>query len=214
MRVLAILLALHLAVTPVQSGVCLDAWRGFCILFHGFRLEQVPRDAVRARRSFRAMIRNFEKRLQDNGRLVTGPADFRYDGEENGGDRYRVSIKGGKVCGADGQPLTTSGATRMVVIDTRGRLYIADKEFEKFTFHHTSLVDGGPVAFAGNIQVKDGVIAYLDRRSGHYLTSQIQLAQAVALLHGEGVDFSRCRVEIWDGRADHGIQLLNPFKEQ
>jgi hypothetical protein len=52
---------------------------------------------------------------------------------------------------------------------------------------------GGPVACAGELEVVEGVLIYLDNKSGHYQPSAAQLEQFRSHLQQLGVDFSMVR---------------------
>lgn len=64
------------------------------------------------------------------------------------------------------------------------------------TIHHSSFFRGQPVAFAGNIEVENGVIRSANGVSGHYLTQQVHLDQFVAELEFQGVNMSGVRVTL------------------
>jgi len=98
--------------------------------------------------------------------------------------QYAVSIKDGKLFDANSRPLDVVGAC--AVMDATGQLY-ATEECNEWVFHHSSLVGGEPVAYAGDIYAVDGRLQYIDRRSGHYQTTTAQLNQAVRHLEEQGV---------------------------
>ncbi len=54
--------------------------------------------------------------------------------------------------------------------------------------HHTSFLAGAPVACAGRLKVKDGVLEKVDNNSGHYAPPRPLLLQAIARLAELGVD--------------------------
>src|SRR5436190_3191279 len=58
------------------------------------------------------------------------------------------------------------------VMDAAGNFYLFD-EFTHPEIRHSSIFAGGPVAGAGNIQIVDGRITYIDADSGHYPTSGV-----------------------------------------
>jgi hypothetical protein len=55
-------------------------------------------------------------------------------------------------------------------------------------FHHTSFLAGQPVAAAGEMEVRNGEIVEMSRRSGHYHPSKEQLTQAATHLRSLGVE--------------------------
>jgi hypothetical protein len=52
------------------------------------------------------------------------------------------------------------------VMGLDGKIYIGSHELG--IFHHSSFLAGGPVAAAGEIVIKDGVILLITAKSGHY----------------------------------------------
>src|SRR5262245_46703098 len=55
----------------------------------------------------------------------------------------------------------------MFVMDARGDFYASNFQ-EVRVFHHSSLVGGGEVAAAGEIEVINGRLEFINDRSGHY----------------------------------------------
>jgi len=55
----------------------------------------------------------------------------------------------------------------MFVMDAKGNFYASNFQ-EVHVFHHSSLVAGGEVAAAGELQVTDGRLEFINDRSGHY----------------------------------------------
>jgi hypothetical protein len=65
--------------------------------------------------------------------------------------------------------------------------------------HHSSLLAGGPVACAGGLGVKEGVLHYIDNNSGHYSPPRPLLVQALARLFALGADMKKVEVHTMDG---------------
>jgi hypothetical protein len=107
---------------------------------------------------------------------------------------YEVTVKDGRLHGADGQPFDTRDATvsgektgsAIFVMDHDGKLYLSNKAGIA-DFQHTSFLAGQPVAAAGTIRVENGEIKEITRSSGHYRPGPEFLDQAVAELHARGV---------------------------
>lgn len=107
---------------------------------------------------------------------------------------FEVTVKDGKLHGADGQPFDTRNATAsgeatgraIYVMDHEGKLYMSNKAGIA-DFQHTSFLAGQPVAAAGTIRVEDGQVKEITRSSGHYRPAEEFLDQAVAELHARGV---------------------------
>jgi hypothetical protein len=54
--------------------------------------------------------------------------------------------------------------------------------------HHSSLLAGGKVAAAGEIEIKQGIIKMVNRESGHYHPEELHLNQFLRELRRRGVD--------------------------
>lgn len=72
-------------------------------------------------------------------------------------------------------------------MDEYGNIY-ASKSQAVGKFHHSSFLAGKPVAAAGEISVKDGIIESVSRKSGHYWPDEDHLAQFMEELGDQGVD--------------------------
>ncbi len=81
----------------------------------------------------------------------------------------------------------------MVLMDRYGTIYAA-KIIKAGRFHHTSLLAGEPAAFAGEFEVLDGVIQWVNNYSGHYLTPESQLPQFLGRLSTLGVSTGSIKV--------------------
>lgn len=58
------------------------------------------------------------------------------------------------------------------VMDSAGNFYLFD-EFTCPKIRHGSLLAGAPVSGAGNLEINDGRITYIDSDSGHYPSSSV-----------------------------------------
>lgn len=112
------------------------------------------------------------KYLTENieGNLVK-PRVVNYVGKDQ--HRYQVMSKGdGKLYDSEGVLLSTFDPKRpnkkaIFVITTDGR-FLLKVSPEPGKFQHSSLVNGGPVRYAGEMTIKDGVMVRITNRSGHY----------------------------------------------
>lgn len=75
--------------------------------------------------------------------------------------------------------------TSIFVMDLNGNVY-ASKQFKVFLFHHSSILAGRDVAFAGEMQVENGVIKKVTNCSGHYLPPITLAQQLVDSLKKQG----------------------------
>jgi hypothetical protein len=111
----------------------------------------------------------------------------------------KVTVKNGLLVDGRGQLLNTNvrvpgvaaGKGRAVyVMDPQGDLYVSGPNAKiQGNFQHSCFVSGGPVAAAGEIEVKDGVIRFVSPKSGHYKPTPQQFQQFLDHLEGEGVEF-------------------------
>jgi Domain of unknown function (DUF4157) len=77
--------------------------------------------------------------------------------------------------------------TSIFVMDSNGRIFVSNYH-EVGLFHHSSILAGKPVAAAGEIQIKNGIISYVSRSSGHYKPEAVFLNQFKSELNYRGVD--------------------------
>ena len=86
-------------------------------------------------------------------------------------EERRLVIQNGLVYDHTGQTLLNTRSKHRnqnnYVMDAAGNFYLFD-EFTHPEIRHSSIFAGGPVAGAGNIQIVDGRITYIDSDSGHY----------------------------------------------
>lgn len=107
-----------------------------------------------------------------------------------------LTVHNGKIYDAQGQLFDTSaGKTAafggsegkaIFVMDHDGKMY-ASLYTEPGKFHHSSFLAGRPVAAAGEIEVRNGEVVYLSRKSGHYRPSEAQLSQVAQNLSAHGI---------------------------
>jgi hypothetical protein len=126
--------------------------------------------------------------------------------EERAPYKLTVDKKTGLLMGADGKPYDTSDAElkglsnskgrAMLVMDKKGNLY-AMKDQIRGKLHHTTLLAGGPVAFAGEIIVENGKLTLIGSKSGHYHTPTTFMAQLFDSLEKQGIDVSQVRLEMF-----------------
>ncbi|MHA4867193.1 hypothetical protein ACXZ1M_05785 [Duganella sp. PWIR1] len=110
---------------------------------------------------------------------------------------YPVQIADARLWDAAGKPLDTgeadviarSGGRAIYVLDAHGNLYCSVSS-QYYKFHHSSLVAGSAVACAGEIEVVNGVVIYVNNRSGHYRPSFLHIMQFCDYLKKRGVDCS------------------------
>jgi hypothetical protein len=105
---------------------------------------------------------------------------------------FALNVVGGKLY--QGNSLfDTTGADRshslahtsIYVMDLRGVIY-ASKQNKVYMFHHSSLLAGRDVAFAGEMQVEQGVIKKITNCSGHYLPNIALAKQLIDSLSKQG----------------------------
>lgn len=82
------------------------------------------------------------------------------------------------------------------VMDESGNIY-ASLNHEVGQFHHSSFLAGGDVAAAGELEVVNGVVRFVNNQSGHYHPAPESLEQfAMELESFYGIDRNSFEVEI------------------
>lgn len=71
------------------------------------------------------------------------------------------------------------------VMSSTGTIYASNRSVT-FLFHHSTLLGGVPVASAGELIVRSGVIQTMTNCSGHYLPTSAAYLQLVEALHRQG----------------------------
>jgi len=148
---------------------------------------------------------------QTRPRFRTTPMSQKYAGEHLPGNdvwgsevrylsdaerqQHKLVFREGKIYHADGRLFDTSGVVRIgpssgraiFAMDENGELY-ASLTPAVGKFHHSSLLAGQPVAAAGELRVRNGVLELISDQSGHYSPSQEYTQQALAVLQRNGID--------------------------
>ena len=119
-------------------------------------------------------------------------------------EQHRLFVRDGKLYNAkDGTPFDTSQATTahtagggraMYVMDRNGNLYARNHQ-EVGVWHHSSFLRGDDVAGAGELDVRDGVVNVISRKSGHYMPTEEAQQQVLDELRRQGLDTSRIATE-------------------
>ena len=87
----------------------------------------------------------------------------------------KINVRDNKLYNSRGDVFDTSGASpshtgppaAIFIMDSSGNLY-ASNDNTVFLFHHSSIAAGQPVAAAGELMVKNGIIQMSTNCSGHY----------------------------------------------
>ena len=122
---------------------------------------------------------------------------------EAGRQLHALTFFSGRICDAygnlfdttDAESLHTGFGRAIFVMDADGNFY-ASKEQTYGKFHHSSLVAGGPVAAAGEIEVIGGVLTALSDRSGHYMPRQSFTDQAIDQLKKKNISFQGVKLDL------------------
>lgn len=91
-----------------------------------------------------------------------------------------------KLINSDGKPMNIESDTGFYVMGLDGKLYVNTSRI-KDGFFHSSFFSGRPVASAGHIIIKDGLVTQIDNSSGHYKPTAEHLINAVENLRLQGV---------------------------
>jgi hypothetical protein len=106
---------------------------------------------------------------------------------------YKLSLRDGKVYDAKGTLYDTTrsiglyslSGVAMFVMDHSGDIYASTRQVPG-KFHHSSFLAGAAVAAAGEMEVRNGDVTYISRRSGHYFPTEAQLDQMAENLRSQG----------------------------
>ena len=117
---------------------------------------------------------------------------------------HRLAIEGGVIRDAQGARFDTADASThwsgrgraIFVMDAHGGLY-ASKRHIVGQFHHSSLGQGRPVAGAGELEVRDGLMVALTDHSSHYCPPRRCTEQVLRELRERGVDVDRITTEFY-----------------
>ena len=113
--------------------------------------------------------------------------------------QYLIYVKNGSIYDANGNLFDTSsapslhpidgveGGVAIFVMDEKGEIY-ASLTPQVTVFHHSTFLAGKPVAAAGQMQVIQGKLKYIDNRSGHYRPPQEFVKQVFDQLRRTGYE--------------------------
>ncbi len=79
------------------------------------------------------------------------------------------------------------------VMDDAGNIYISNYHAGG-KFHHSSFLAGGPVAAAGQISARNGVVKIITRKSGHYRPKKVFFEQVIKELSKRGVNLENVKI--------------------
>ena len=88
----------------------------------------------------------------------------------------------------------------LYVMDEFGNFYIGD---DKKVIHHSSFLEGGPVASAGHIVIQKGKVLSISNESGHYKPPEAIFQQAVTELKAKGISGFESKVWRIDQIKEH-----------
>ncbi|MCP3994614.1 MAG: RHS repeat-associated core domain-containing protein, partial [bacterium] len=116
--------------------------------------------------------------------------------DDSARETYKVTIKNGQFYDAAGELIDTTGANTafsggraIFVMDESGSIYLS-KSHKVGKFHHSSFLGGGEVAASGEVEVMEGAVKSVTRRSGHYQQEAEYLDQFVDELGKQGINVS------------------------
>ena len=92
--------------------------------------------------------------------------------------------------GGSGNPHSSpNGEKEMYAIDGMELIYTANQPAKAGAFHHSSFLSGRPVLCAGEIELQQGMIRYIDNGSGHYKPTTQHLLDCIQVLKRCGVAY-------------------------
>ena len=122
---------------------------------------------------------------------------------------YKVrGTNGGLYQRIRGENVPLANGSYRFALSPKGGLYI-DLPSTKDLGCHSKFRAGQPVRCAGNLDVEDGQITYMNNHSGHYLPNATAMERAVTFLVGDGLVSPDVTLDIFtvagllDGRRPH-----------
>lgn len=108
---------------------------------------------------------------------------------------FKVGFTKGKLLDANGNLLNVNNAK--YVMDESGAIFVYEKHKNGY-IHHSSLIEGQPVAAAGYITVTDGVVSKINRKSGHYRPTEEMLNQFIEELRRQGAKLKDVKIDAYE----------------
>lgn len=127
------------------------------------------------------------------GNAIWGGSQVRYLTEAERAP-YALTLRDGRIWDAGGALFDTSNAEtlfsnlgRAIFVTDADGVFYASKRQAIGEFHHSSLVAGGPVAAAGELEVVNGRLTAISDKSGHYRPRRSHTAQAIDRLRKNNI---------------------------
>jgi hypothetical protein len=175
------------AAQVVHQPVHIDP-QSFVDPFKDQRLQADPPPATAKFQKTTAMMASYDK--EETGK-VWGTKVAYLDEQQR--QQYKLTVQDGKIYNAKGELFDTASAATVLgggkaifVMDHDGNMY-ASTSHAVGKFHHSSFLAGQPVAAAGEIEVHNGEVTVVNRKSGHYRPTESQLNQVAEHLSSLGV---------------------------
>ncbi len=93
------------------------------------------------------------------------------------------------------------------VLDPRGNMYV--NMGTQGEFHHSSFLAGGPVIYAGEIEIRNGKLLHLNNSSGHYQPTETNMSSALKYLNSRQQIHDETKIEILAERNEFNGEILN-----
>lgn len=119
--------------------------------------------------------------------------------------RYLLLVQMGKLYT---DPSTLADVNGPYAMDEYGNLFAQEVPDDPRAFNHSSFCRGKQVVCAGIISVRDGRLEHLDNMSGHYKPGPNQLANALRILIGNGLNLAQTSVMCTLGPASDAERKL------
>lgn len=120
---------------------------------------------------------------------------------------FLVYVQEGKLVNFHGELLNIN-EKGIYVMDKKGNIFI-HPHYVIGKIHHSSILAQAPVAAAGDIRVKEGIVHMINNRSGHYKPSEVFMQQFLEELKVREANLNylkepeiyRSRDDFWDSDA-------------
>lgn len=149
--------------------------------------------------------------LGENSVEMRGPGAVNYLSESER-FKYKVTIKDGLFYDFEGKLLTTKTEYTgdIFVMDRDGSFYVIPESWKtgNWSYQHSSLLEGLPVASPGEMKVVNGELKTLSDKSGHYRPLPIFLKQALAEMVSKKVDLKNVEIDRWSRDSEETLEEL------
>ncbi len=113
---------------------------------------------------------------------------------------------------SDSFGIASGAGSGIYVMDPAGKFYAGPHRLGEF--HHSSLLAGGAVAGAGELQVQQGKLLAISNKSGHYRPPLSSMTQVLAELQDQYVDLTNVKLLDHEGKEQPALLYESDKREK